>query len=310
MVGYSDLVQAEAGIVLATLYVEPARSRLSAGAVYSTDEEAHLLAADQLAYYMDLTAREPHIRVIATEGQLERHLADWSLDRRYVGFVLLMEGADPIRTPEEVEYWSRRGLRIVGPAWHATRYSGGTGEPGPLTPSGRLLLDHMSSLGMILDVSHMSDESCAESLDRYEGAIIASHSNCRMLAPGDRQLADPMIRRLGERDAVIGVAFSDRQLRGASGASDPNRGPVTLDDVVDHIDHLCQVLGDTRHVALGTDIDGGFGVERTPQELDSYGDVPKLAAVLERRGYSGSEIGGIFGTNLLKKLREGLLPAG
>ena len=310
MVGYPELVQAEAGIILATLYVEPARSRLSAGPVYSTDEEAHLLAIDQLAYYTDLIAREPHIRLIFSEGQLTRHLADWSEDRRHVGLILLMEGADPIRTPDEVDFWSERGLRIVGPAWHATRYSGGTGEPGPLTSSGRSLLDHMSRQGMILDVSHMSDESCAESLDRYDGAIIASHSNCRALAPGDRQLTDPMIRRLGERDAVIGVAFSDRQLRGRSGASDPSRGPVTLDDVVDHIDHLCQVLGDSRHVALGTDIDGGFGVERTPHELDSYADMPKLIGVLERRGYEAAQIEGIFGANLLNKLRQGLLSAG
>ena len=172
-------------------------------------------------------------------------------------------------------------MRIIGPSWHATRYAGGTGAPGPLTDLGRELLGEMERLGMVLDISHLSEESFWEAIERFHGVVIASHSNCRALVPGDRHLTDEMIRAIAERDGVIGTVMANPFLVADWGKED-HVVPVTLADVIRHIDHICQVTGTTRHSAIGSDFDGGFGVESTPVEFDSVADLAKLADALSR----------------------------
>lgn len=296
MIGLPELRRGDVGLVFGTIFVPPG--------------EPEAVVADgqaQLAFYSELAAQHIGVRLVATRGELAALHADWARaprpDARPVGVTLLMEGADPLRDPDDLETWVRRGLRILGPAWRATRYAGGTRAPGPLTDLGRALLPEMERLGVVLDVSHLAEESFWQALDRFAGPVIASHANCRALVPTDRQLSDDMIRALAERDAVIGAVLANQFLvAGWTHAA----GPVTLDAVVRHIDHIAQLTGTTRHCAVGTDLDGGFGVESTPAELDSVADLPRLADALARHGYSQDDIGGILGGNWLRLLEQSL----
>jgi membrane dipeptidase len=202
-----------------------------------------------------------------------------------------------------------RGVRIVGLAWASTRYAGGTGEPGPLTSEGRRLLDVMANLGLILDLSHASDESFLQALDRYEGTVIVSHANPRALLRDfrrpERLLSDDMIRRLAEVGGVIGVIPGNGFLKTSWTAAQGKAG-VPLAALLDVIDHICQVTGSSAHVGLGSDFDGGFGVERTPAEIDTVADLQKLDAALKARGYTEGDVTAILGGNWLEVLRRGL----
>src|SRR5262249_26885753 len=141
----------------------------------------------QLAYYHDLASQDIGVRLITSRGRLQTLRRVWNAAsepaKRPVGLVLLLEGADPLCRPTDLARWQRRGLRIVGPAWRATRYAGGTGARGPLTDLGRALLTEMERLGVILDISHLAEESFWQALERFGGPVIASHSNCRALVP-------------------------------------------------------------------------------------------------------------------------------
>ena len=167
-------------------------------------------------------------------------------------------------------------MRIVGPAWLAgSRYAGGNAAPGPLTDEGRELLEVLADLGVILDLSHLADESFFEAVDRFEGWVVATHANPRARVPGNRQLSDAMIRRLAERDGVVGIVPYNRFLRPGWTKGDP-KNAVTVADVAAAIDHVCQVVGDAAHVGLGSDFDGGFGAEAAPAEIDTVADLARV----------------------------------
>ena len=206
-----------------------------------------------------------------------------------------MEGADPIRTPDGVAQWFDAGLCIVGLAWQGTRYSGGTHMPSPLTPAGKALLTQMERIGMILDTTHLAEESFWQALEHFHGPVIASHSNCRVFTPTDRHLSDEMIRALVARNAVIGVvpnnAFLDARW------SRTHRFTIGLGQVVRHIDHICQLAGNTLHVTIGSDIDGGFGRDETPTELDTVADLAKLADSLFNTGYTKEDVVRVMSSN-------------
>ncbi len=304
MSGLPELRRGGIGILFGTIFAYPLRTTSSPTTcantqAYNTAEEAHRVGREQLAYYQQL-AREPGISLISNTDDMRRVLAAWEASSpdeiaRPLGIVPLMEGADPIRTPSEVEQWFADGLRIVGLAWNGTRYSGGTGMPGPLSADGRALLQEMERVGMILDTSHLAEESFWQALERFHGPVIASHSNCRVFTPTDRQLSDDMIRALAERDSVIGIVPVNFFLDGTWSRS--NRFPLGLDQMVKHIDHICQLVGDARHVGIGSDIDGGFGRDETPQEMDTVMDLAKLADALRSAGYKEDDIAGIMGRN-------------
>jgi len=297
MIGLPDLRRGGVGLVFGTVFVFPG--------------EAEAMVDDglaQLRYYSELANSTPGVRIIANRAALDGLVGDWQAaptsDERPVGFALLLEGADPLRDPSELAAWHAEGLRIVGPAWRGTRYAGGTGMPGGLTDLGRGLLREMESLGMILDISHLAEQSVWDALDAFNGVVIASHANCREYVPTDRQLSDGTIRALAERDGVIGAVLHNAFLVG--GYERGSGVPVHLDAVVQHIDRVCQLTGSARHSAIGSDFDGGAGVESTPVELDSVADLGRIGDALSARGYSASDVTGILGGNWLRVLRRGL----
>ncbi|MDW8065638.1 MAG: membrane dipeptidase [Anaerolineae bacterium] len=311
MLGLPEWLAGGVALIFGTIFVMPARrSRSSLERTYRTPEEAHAEGMAQLDYYEHLVDEHPRFCLINTQRDLEALLETWKEtlrdpDLRKIGILRLMEGADPIRRPEEVIVWYERGVRIIGLAWGATRYAGGAGEPGPLTEEGRRLLKAMGELSIILDLSHMAERSFFEALDWYEGPVIASHSNPRAVVPGDRQLSDAMIRALADRDGVIGIALYNGMLKRDWTRGDPKE-KVTVWDAVRAIDYVCQRVGDARHVGIGSDFDGGFGAESAPAEFDTVADLPKIAQALREAGFAEADVEAVMGGNWLRILRNGL----
>lgn len=310
--GLPDALLGRVALVFATLFTEPAGSPMLLTVEtprYETPRQAYEQAGRQLDYYLRLQDEDDRIRLIQTQSDLDAVLATWEdglpMSARKQGIVLLMENGDPILEPKQFEEWYERGVRIVGPAWMASRYCGGTGQPGGLTTLGRDLLDVMMGLNAILDLSHMAEEAFYDALDRYEGAVIASHSNPRRFRNTDRHLTDDMIRRLSERDGVMGVVIYNRFLSETWRAGDPKRD-VPFETVIHAIDTVCQITGSAAHVGIGSDFDGGFGAASIPEGFDTVTDLYKIAGALRERGYAESDVEAIVSGNFLRKLRQAL----
>ena len=272
---------------------------------------AHCAAHAQLAWY-ELMDRRGEMRLIRTTADLDDHWRDAiaSPDSAPIGVVLAMEGADPVTELDELEYWYDRGLRQINLVHYGVnRYAAGTGAEGGLTADGRALLQECERLGVALDVTHLADQAFFEALDAHEGPVLASHQNCRAIAPSQRQFSDEQLRLLIERRAVIGAAFDCWMLYPGWEIGDTPRQVASLTLVADHIDHVCQLAGNHLSAAIGTDLDGGFGREQVPVEVDSIADVQKLATILTARGYDDGAIAAIFHGNWLRWLRE-QLPVG
>ncbi len=311
MLGLSDALLGRVAVVFATLFTAPRRENTSATyrqVSYTTPREAHDQALQQWDHYQRLADSEERIRSVKTQSDLDDVLVTWHddqpLEHARQGLVLLMEGADPILEPAQFQEWYERGVRIVGPAWTRTRYAGGTGQPGGLTRLGDELLDVMAGLNVMLDLSHLAEEAYFQALDRFAGtAIIASHSNPRRFVDTDRHLSDEMIVRLAERDGVIGIVIYNAFLRRDWRSGDPkSRVPFTT--VIDAIDYVCQLTGSAAHVGIGSDFDGGFGAESTPEGFDTAADLWAIGGALRDRGYAAADIAAILGGNMLRKLRQ------
>lgn len=281
---------------------------------FRTPEAAYGIAHGQLAHYRVLQ-QQGHLRLLGNSRELKSHWQKWSdwkpsSDDTYaapIGLILAMEGADPIVAPEQVEEWFQYGLRVVNPVHYGhNQYAVGTGESGPLTAAGVALLEEFERVGIIVDATHLSDPSFFHALEVYHGPVIASHQHCRALAPNDRQFTDEQLQLLIERDAVIGAAFDAWMVIPDWEKGKTPRSAVTLDHVVDHIDHICQLAGNHRHVAIGSDLDGGFGTSQVPEGIETIADLQKMAAVLDRRGYSTEAIDAIFHGNWLRFFNEHL----
>lgn len=302
--GLPELLAGNVRIVFATLYVAPHTNPNRANKTYQTPEQAELLAQEQLAYYA-LLAADPRISLITTRQDLQRILA---APEPRLGLVILMEGADPIVKPQDAARWYENGVRLIGPAWSQTRYSGGTGKPGPLTELGKQLMREMSAQKFILDTSHLAEESFHQALDLFEGAVIASHSNVRALVPTDRQLSDEMIQKIIQRDGVIGAVFFNQFLKHQWRQNGADKNAVTFATVIAHMKYICDMAGSTRHCGIGTDFDGGFGMQATPKEIDTAADLQKFGNALAEAGFSDDDVRGILGGNWLRML-ERALPA-
>ncbi len=272
LLGWPDYQRGRVAVVFGTLFVTPARRKEGAWdrQAYADFNQAHDLYRTQLDAYHKLTdVHADKFRLVTWQPELEEILAGWNssdADDHTVGIVPLMEGAEGVRSPSELQEWWEIGLRIIGPAWAGTRYCGGTGDPGPLTADGRELLEAMAEIGFTLDLSHMDMLSARQSLDMYSGPIIASHANAATLLPGydgNRLLSDEVIRGIIERDGTIGVVPFNRFLQHGWKRGD-KREKITLETLAAHIDHICQLAGNARHVGLGSDFDGGFGLELGP----------------------------------------------
>jgi membrane dipeptidase len=282
---------------------------------FATPAQSYGVARGQLAYYRALE-RDGDIRLIADRAGLDQHMATWAAWEAAdasgppppLGFVVSMEGADPIASPEQLQEWWDAGLRLLGITHYGPgRYAGGTATEIGLTELGPPLLAEMERLGMVLDLTHCSDQSFWQALERYGGPVIASHNNCRALVPHQRQFADDQIRAIVDRDGVIGAALDAWMIKPAwvIGPRHILTNPsVTLNDLVDHIDHICQLAGSSRHIALGTDLDGGFGREQSPADLDTIADLQKLPELLAARGYAADDIAAIMHGNWLRLLRR------
>ena len=270
---------------------------------------AHAAAQGQLAYYR-LMERQGHLRMVRTVDDLTRHWTQWQDERESnlpIGYILSMEGADPIVDPSYLEDYWEQGLRAIGPAHYGqSHYAYGTGVSGPLSDKGVKLLQEMDRLGMLLDVTHLCDESMYQAFDLFQGPVLASHHNCRSLVPGDRQLEDEQIRILIERGAVVGAALDAWMLKPGWVRGESSSDGLTMQAVADHTDRICQLAGTARHVAIGTDLDGGFGTEQTPSDLKKYGDIHSLVAIYQERGYSEADIDGIFHGNWLRLFQSAL----
>jgi membrane dipeptidase len=220
--------------------------------------------------------------------------------------VYLIEGGDSIREPAEVEWWYERGVRLIGPAWSGTQYCGGTGEPGPLTSAGVELLKHMRPFNLVLDLSHMDEQAFFQALDQYDGPIIASHANPRVLTNNtNRHLSDEMIKALIQHEGVIGTLIFNKFLLKDWETGYP-KDAATVETVVTAIDHVCQIAGDARHAAIGTDFDGGYGMKSTPAGFDTVADLQIITPELEKRGYSAADVELIMNGNWVRVLKEAL----
>jgi membrane dipeptidase len=276
---------------------------------YSTVEGAHQQALAHMDLYRRWAATSPHIDLVTKREHLDSVLASWGEGSgeqpRRVGLVLTMENADPIRSPNEVAFWTDQGINVIGPAWHSNRYSGDTREGGPLTRLGRQLLAEMAALGLTLDLSHMSEEACLEALATYDGAVIASHGHSQRTAQKSRLLPDRVVQGVVARDGVVGVMPLNWALD-VTWKRSHGKLAVTLERVVDAIETVCQIAGDAAHVGLGTDFDGGQGSESAPAELDTIADLPSLAPALRARGFGDADIRAVMGENWLRLLRRRL----
>jgi membrane dipeptidase len=278
---------------------------------YSSVAQAYGVAQGQLAYYRAL-AEINQIRLITNLDELNRHIAEWQQweantesAQPPLGLIVSMESADPILEPDQLAAWKEAGVRLIGPAHYGPgRYAGGTSTEQGLTSAGLALLHEMERLGIILDLTHLSDQAFWQALDQFNGAVIASHNNCRALVPHQRQFDDKQIHAIIERDGVIGAAFDNWMIVPGwmRGAQDNPR--VMLTHIADHIDHICQLAGNAAHVAIGSDLDGGFGREQSPSDLDSIADLQHLADILDSRGYRMEDVESIMHGNWLRLLRR------
>lgn len=301
-VSFPELQKAEVAVCLATVLSRCSQlkdPRLD----YPSREIASAMGLGQVEYYRIMES-QGHMRMLRDRPVLDSHVAEWKHrggNGCPLGYILAMEGADPILEPSQVELWWERGLRVVEPVHYGVSYyAHGTGAPGGLTSKGRELLAAMESVGMILDVTHLADESFWQALEIYHGPVLASHHNCRALVPGDRQLTDEQIRALLQRDAVIGAVFDSWMLHPNYVAGKTDNSLVSLERVIDHIDHICQLAGSARHSAIGSDLDGGFGTEQSPRELNTIADLQMVPELLRKRGYKEPDVEGIMHGNWLR----------
>ncbi len=308
-VSFPELRRGQVGVFIATLLARLLRPNLMPAIQrYASMDAAYAAAHGQLAYYRALEQKGV-LRWIKDWPALDAHVRAWQSggEREPLGFILSMEGADPVLSPEQVGEWWDAGLRIIGPAHYGVSpYAHGTGTEGGLFPPGRPLLRAMERVGMILDVTHLSDQCFDEALDAYGGPVLASHHNCRALVPDQRQLTDDQIKRLVARGAVLGAALDAWMLYPgwARGRTRPEEAGVTLETVVDHIDRVCQLAGSARHAAVGSDLDGGFGREQTPHDLDTVADLQRLPDLLRRRGYPEEDVEGVMYRNWVRFFRD------
>jgi membrane dipeptidase len=306
MLGLADWLKARMAVIFATVQTIPRPDANPGELSYATVEAAHQQALAHLELYRRWEAMCSQLKLVTTRTELEAVLDTWADadapdSQRRVGLVLLMENADPVRSPGEVAFWAEQGVRLIGPAWHANRYCGSTKDGAPLTDLGRRLLAEMGRSRLTLDLTHMSESGCLEALATYEGAVVATHAHSRRINDTPRLLSDAVIEGIVARDGVVGVLPLNWALDPKWRPTD-GKHAVRLHAVVDAIDATCQIAGDARHVGIGTDFDGGQGAESAPAEIDTVADLPKLATALAGRGFADDDIAAVMSGNWLRVL--------
>jgi membrane dipeptidase len=308
-VALPELRKGNIGLVVATQiarYVAPGNPLPG----WHSTEQAWAQTQAQLAWYKAMEDAGEMMMISDKKG-LEKHLALWMNnepnDKKPVGYILSLEGADSLVTLDHLEKAYAYGLRAVGPAHYgAGRYANGTDATGKMNTNGLALLKKMEELNIILDATHLCDDAFWQALDHFYGPVWASHNNCRTLVNHNRQFSDDMIRALIARGAVIGVALDAWMMVPGweRDVSTPEAMQCSLEKAIDHLDHICQLAGNASHVGIGSDLDGAFGKEQCPHDLETIADLHKLLPMLEKRGYSEKDIKGIMHGNWLHFLKQ------
>jgi membrane dipeptidase len=315
MTSLPEFARSNVALVFGTLFAEPADlgfaknaiSNLPAHPGYTTPEEAEMQGLEQLAVY-EKWAQDGLVRLITSRAVLEEHLERFPTDR-VPGLLVLMEGADPIKTVSDLERWYSRGVRAIGLTWGRTRYAGGTGAPGGLTSEGRELLLAMRERGMILDTSHLAEQAFFEALEYYPDRVMASHSNPRALLvspipnpviPADRHLSDEMIRAIGARGGVIGLNLINYFLEPHWTFTDQSTPVSIFNQCQKMLSHNAALIG-WEHVGIGSDLDAGMSLDCSPSELDTIADFAKFAQVVPAQARAG-----VLGENWLRFLETSL----
>ncbi len=275
---------------------------------WNSPHQAWAQTQGQLAWYKSMEAIGEMVQ-ITNKLQLEAHLALWSTDniKKPIGYILSLEGADSIVTIDHLDKSYEQGLRAIGPAHYGPgTYAHGTDSSGGIGNKGKALLKRIEELNLILDATHLCDRSFWETMDVYNGPIWASHNNCRKFVAHNRQFADEQIIELINRNAVIGIALDAWMMvpNWVRGVSTPKGMGVTLEQMINNIDHICQLAGNSKHVGMGTDLDGAFGKEQCPSDLDTIADLQKVGAMLQKKGYSDEDIENIMSKNFIDFLRR------
>lgn len=308
VVNFEELRKGNIGLIVAT---QIARFVADGNPLpgWKSSQQAWAHTQGQLAWYREMEA-EGELTAITNWRDLEKHLNYWETttdQKKKIGYILSLEGADSI---VEVKYLERAyayGLRALGPAHYGPgRYAQGTNATGGLGPNGPDLLREMDNLGIILDATHLCDDSFREAMDIYKGPVWASHHNCRALVNHNRQFSDEQLRELIERGAVIGGVLDAWMLvpGWVRGVSTPHGTGCDLSKLIDHMDHICQLAGNANHIAIGSDLDGGYGKEQSPYDLESIADLQKIPVLLRQRGYSEQDIEKVTSGNWLRFLRN------
>ncbi len=314
VVSLPDLRKGKIAVVVATQLARFSENNGNMpGSGWNSPHQAWAMTQAQLAWYQAMAEAGEMVQ-ITTTAQLDEHIVMWentAIDdaTKPIGFILSLEGADSLVNLSYLEKAYRYGLRAIGPAHYGPgRYAPGTGMAGGLTKEGRELVKEMDKLGMVMDATHLTDEGFDEALDLFQGQVWASHHNCRSLVPHQRQLNDEQIKRLVERDAVIGGCLDVWMLKPnlKQRQINPREAGANLEVLIDHYDHICQIAGNSLHIAIGSDLDGTFGTEQSPYDLDTIADLQKYQHLLAKRGYTDADIENIFYKNWLRLMRKAL----
>jgi membrane dipeptidase len=277
---------------------------------WHSPEQAWAQTQGQLAWYKAMEDAGEMVQIRDLES-LEKHLHLWvhelPLGTKPIGYILSLEGADSIVNLHYLEKAYASGLRALGPAHYGPgRYANGTDAKGGLVGKGRELLREMERLNIILDATHLCDDSFWEAMDHFHGHVWASHNNVRALVDHNRQFSDEQIKVLVERGAVIGAAMDAWMMvpNWVRGKSDPKAMDCSLEKLIDHMDHICQIAGNANHIGIGSDLDGAFGREQCPFDLESIADLQKIPGLLKKRGYADQDIEKVMHKNWLRFLRN------
>ena len=309
VVSFPSMREGNIGLCMATLiarYVKPKNTLPG----WNSPEQAWAQTQGQLAWYRAMEL-DGQLSQIKNKKQLDKHLKSWEQysSQSAIGYILSLEGADSIVSMNHLHLMYQEGLRAIGPAHYGPgTYAFGTNSNGGIGREGKELLNEMALLQIILDTTHLCDQSFWEAMEIFDGPLWASHSNVREIVPNERQFNNDQIKVLIERDAIIGMAFDAWMMipDWKRGISDPRAIGLNLEKIINHIDHICQLAGNADHVMIGSDLDGGFGKEQCPFDLETISDLQKLNSILSKRGYNESDIEKIFSKNGIRFLMKNL----
>ena len=261
---------------------------------WSSIEQAWAQTQGQLIWYKEME-KNGEMYQIYDLNTLDNQIENWQKEtkKKPIGYILSLEGADSIVNIDYLEKSYMLGLRAIGPAHYGPGvYAYGTDSNGSIGQKGKELVKKIEELNLILDVTHLSDTSFWETIEIYNGNLWASHNNCRKFVNHNRQFSDDQIKEIIRRDGVIGVPLDAWMMvpNWIRGKSTPETMGVTLNQMIENIDHICQLSGNSNHVGIGTDLDGAFGIEQTPTDIDTIADLQKIPLMLKKIGFSESDV--------------------